>query len=1234
MQPATHKERDDKTVSRPTLEQFLQAFLQERNIKWMLLVGAAIVVVCSLKLVAQQWDNWHLSVKFLSILAYVAAIFGFAEASERMLGLRATSTTLRSVTLFLIPISFLSIGWLSSQQSISLLAWVSTVSLGVAVTGWISDSILKHLLSGRQPTYQFCFMSLCVIGGIPDSYGVPGIAIASVTWLLGTVGIIKINRHIFWLEQQYRSTLAHRFFPVALMGLQMLLLFSAKLQWIESKPWFGLAMVLCAVPLAVTTKSLLRVYRTKTGGLLATWPVSAAVALVACLLMATAGVLLSSNLLVELGPDLMLLVPSCFLAAGIFGWAAFESKQSFFTAIGLVLVLIGYVVSPVWFSDLARGVANSAAVGLNEAKLPLAFYGLTCMPLILSWSVTARWLVAKSNKPRHGDWSVFHVPLNWGANLLAIALFLISASNTKAMFLIPVLYVVFYIAQTLLWNDRRYMAGALLSVSVAVYSFIPFANAMFEWDVDSNYSFLLLGVWCNLLFIIPFDRVFQRWNEPRSFTSYLPIRRDRPVHFAKIAGLVLLTGLSLALVVYALDSNRDSMTNAGWAWLGIVLAGHAVCTFTTRSYAAGVFQSVIWTLAIGLFGTTYNLDTQSWIALLTAISTFASSLGYLVTRDSDLGFRWIDLTLTEKRIACKVRPHFIPVGSRWDAFFVPVRDWFSILAMACCGIHIARLVLDHTNQSGTSLSWPVVLVLVWLVGNIVVVRLPVAVSILGVMLPLVMTGALLDSGLPAANREVLPLAWSIVVGCIALPVRFWFPRTDTTRSLLKWWDATATLWCVYILTLCLLPDHPFLAGAGALSLGVLYGLHQPSLNSRRFGIGAILLNCFIFVLVCQSIKIQLWSVIFSAGWFRISAVPVPLLSVFAFNLLAIQTLLPKLHAGVRRFWEVVLICMVARMLCYVSIGRHHNPEWIIAGGILLVVLSLAELFKAFHLRREDRIWLSLAYLFGAILLAMVQNPWNALVPFLPLGCTCLAISLAWASERSKSNLDWGFATRPFRLAAIGITCCLAIHFAVTHLVVIPQSSKSITTLCLFLGAFYTAMEGYATKSEWSLWGFLLLINAGIASWTRTAGYSDLQFFLVPMGISIIAMVELLRSNLLAATAQNMRLVGSLVILVSPMAQIVQGSWWHLISLMILSVLVVLLAIGLRIKVLMATGTAFLMLDLVSILVRTAIDKPGALWLAGLSIGVVVIALAALCEIHRDRIRTRIRELSDELATWS
>ena len=40
-----------------------------------------------------------------------------------------------------------------------------------------------------------------------------------------------------------------------------------------------------------------------------------------------------------------------------------------------------------------------------------------------------------------------------------------------------------------------------------------------------------------------------------------------------------------------------------------------------------------------------------------------------------------------------------------------------------------------------------------------------------------------------------------------------------------------------------------------------------------------------------------------------------------------------------------------------------------------------------------------------------------------------------------------------------------------------------------------------------------------------------------------------------------------------------------------------------------------------------------MFIGGLGLGVAVIALAAICENHRDRVLARIRTLSAALATW-
>ena len=106
-----------------------------------------------------------------------------------------------------------------------------------------------------------------------------------------------------------------------------------------------------------------------------------------------------------------------------------------------------------------------------------------------------------------------------------------------------------------------------------------------------------------------------------------------------------------------------------------------------------------------------------------------------------------------------------------------------------------------------------------------------------------------------------------------------------------------------------------------------------------------------------------------------------------------------------------------------------------------------------------------------------------------------------------------------------------------------------------------------------------------------------------------------------------------MILVSPTFHIVDGSWLHLISLLVCSVLVALVAIGLRIRPLLYAGTAFLVTDVIAMVVRSSLDHTELLWLYGLGAGAAVIALAAFFENHRANVLARMRTLSAELHTW-
>jgi hypothetical protein len=159
------------------------------------------------------------------------------------------------------------------------------------------------------------------------------------------------------------------------------------------------------------------------------------------------------------------------------------------------------------------------------------------------------------------------------------------------------------------------------------------------------------------------------------------------------------------------------------------------------------------------------------------------------------------------------------------------------------------------------------------------------------------------------------------------------------------------------------------------------------------------------------------------------------------------------------------------------------------------------------------------------------------------------------------------------------------------------------------------------------------LNIALVLLWRELAWDDPQFFMIPVGISILALVQLLKQEIPEQFHDPLRYLGALVILVSPTFHIVGGSWLHLFSLMLASVGVVLLAIGLRVRALMYTGTAFLVADLVAMVVRGSIDDRNVLWISGLALGAAVIALGAWCERNREVLVERMRYLSEALKQW-
>ena len=160
-----------------------------------------------------------------------------------------------------------------------------------------------------------------------------------------------------------------------------------------------------------------------------------------------------------------------------------------------------------------------------------------------------------------------------------------------------------------------------------------------------------------------------------------------------------------------------------------------------------------------------------------------------------------------------------------------------------------------------------------------------------------------------------------------------------------------------------------------------------------------------------------------------------------------------------------------------------------------------------------------------------------------------------------------------------------------------------------------------------------VVNAALLLLWRELEWSDPQLYLVPMGASLLALVELLREEIPHAWRDPLRYAGALIVLVSPVSHIVEGSWLHLLSLMVISASIVLAAIGTRVRAMMYTGTAFLVADLAAMVVRGSVENRNVLWFAGLSLGGLIIFLAALCENRREVLLQKLRLVAASLERW-
>ena len=1183
------------------LVKFLDAFFQEQNIKWLIGVGTLILLSSSTMLITSHWDSYPPLWKYAVFLGYTVLIHVGGQVSYHQLGLRKTGTGLMAATVLLIPLGFSAYRWVQPDSLSSLAGMFAQSGLILLLAGngvfsfFAAKRIFDHLLRKPQITFLVCYLLLSFSGAVlPLLPSSQALASASLCWLVFAVGAIKINRHAFWLAAEHRAPRIFGFFPIILLAVQFLTLFAVVLAPNVPLEWVGLGMVLTALPILQASDALASVVQSRGSESSVKQPASVIIALFGGTALVMSGVFVAAYGF----PNTIAIVPAAILAAVVMGLAGRRTRRHEFVWMLLLFVLTAYQCSPVFFKQVAMRLVDSSAAAIDESRMPFAFYGVTYLPLIAAASGLAWWFNRLGEK-------FFSTPMKHFSVALPILLLPVAMTHPKAMFPVSIALSLVLSAQTLLFRDRRLQVAALVACLSGIAGVPVFLDSAFSMNLSHQ---LVLTVWVVaggiLTFFGPiFDRAVDRLCEINS-------GRWNLYRAASLVIAVVCGGWTIALVPFG-----ESVTWVG-AFCLIQLIWHTiqrrtrpigiVTMFLLVSLPLGAAIQAGWTtpslmmlasletmlmsaMALVLQGRTQcaPLEVFSLSAKVTARMSVLLlqilTVGVLTLSTSTLdGFAYLPATIVILGVGAE-----LAVRSRSRSLVVT--SWLTLLALS-------MTLVIHSVSIPSVFVW---ILAVW-----------AGVSILFAVIVRTIAARGVDQTTYDA-RPLKALEWS--VGFTAGLITLTSIQMLTSSMQVAGWMALLGLAILIVNRRKGAVVDVLLLLANAQILSGVLSLFAPSADSLFNLTMATAGNAFLPLALVTVCSAAFWERRRSAE--RAPAETTSLALQFAaIGMLTLNILAP--------------VPIVLWFQAFCSVGTFLVLGWLRSRS----ARSLAN--RGFTALGEQQVWLTFACLAGCLCYFV----WFGILPF---GATVMLYTplfmalTAWLISQSiTEQSSWSVFGHPLKKLSNSLPV-FTVFLGIGHrLSMQPTEWLGMNSLALLLAAGFYFWRGLEQRRSSFIVTASVILNVSLAMFWNELRWSDPQLFLIPAGMTILLLVELLREQIPGHLLNPLRYVGALTILVSPTFQIVGGSWLHIITLMITSLLVLLVSMGLRVKALMYTGTAFLVADLIALVVRGSFDHPSLLWLTGIAIGIGVIGLAAYCERYREQMLQRLRMLAAELETWT
>ena len=1213
----------------PWLLRFLDTFLQEQSIKWMLAVGMLILLGSSLMLVSSHWNSYTAVWKLLVLVGYTAGLHVAGQFTWRSLGLRRTGTGLMALTVLLIPLPFYALRLVDPELGSSLEAWghdagvAGILCLSTLFALVASGQIFRHFLKRPEYVFTAAYVTLSVAGAvIPALPAAAAPFVALALWTVFAIGSMRVNRHICWLVADHRWPRVCAFFPILLLGGQFLILFASSLAPSVPLEWLGFGIVLTSIPILFAADHQARVIRESANETKQSFTWNTALPLFAGLVLTAAGVCLAATEF----PRGVGLVPTASVAAVIMYFAARRTDRTAFVWPMLILATIAYQSSPVFFREFATHIVQQSAQAVQESRLPIAFYGLTYLPLLLTFSI---WSAVR----RRSDDDILAVPIRRFSVAVGGILLLASLQHMKAVFPVGVALSGLFGLQSLLFRSRPAVWLVVVASIMAAAGFTPFAEDVLELTPSTELSHLAFAVVATVL-CLPgrwLDGRAATWrpaeNEADSPTLTLPVSQS-----GGLLVLVISMAVWLGIAVWNTGVTEAPLTGVALAALLMIQAVH-----WRKPWLSDIaLMSLIACPVILLFttGTVASVTINAAVGMLTALWLLAQVLHRLRQFAVADTFAESADRVVLGGFACVAALALAPgwymtltTGAQFDVLMP------SILVTAWALFDAARRRTGILAQLLSSASWVGLLATV---GVIVVERfglearvwLPaVGASLAGFMIPILRCcSSALGSVDDAINGRSASVALS---SCVLM---------------------TLGLTTVASLVLFSTPMRV----AGLVSLGGLILLASLCRHVSMRTVALMLVNWQLLCAVIQAYAPNMDSLAdLTVTAFAPTAIPFALLAA----LQALSWSWPRRKRDdTADESELVIIqrctlgaAAIVSLIC--SLTRIpdglHISEVFLAGGVFVTlaadrVLAGLRSSRGFDVEHEPewkpipgtgQVWLgiiALAVGFGYLVLFDAISFQRGFGKFAVLLLAIVAWGVATLAGRSRTA---AFLQKPLATTAMWLPAATVLMGVWRHVSGPAPVWLGMNSLALLLAGGFYFWRGLEEHRRGLLVSSAAIVNVALALLWDELRWSDPQFFMIPLGASILGLVELLRTDIPERFHNPLRYAGALTILVSPTFHIVGGSWLHLLTLMVAAVAITLLAIGLRVRALMYAGTAFLVADVIAMVVRGSIDNPGLLWLAGIGIGTLVIGLAAVCERHREQLQQRIRLITAELEAW-